>query len=225
MQSDLCYYADVLLITNYSLVRWLHGGDMAQDEVDTMTKVEMNQTEQPKDQLGTASGPNEPVLEQTNEGELPMAAKKDSKGPVLTVMLAIVIVIAGIGTGYALTQVIPSSGGSGSSSQEAVVPEEDGAIVVGKVYGVEDRDNFPDEVEGVMIAGGIDGEGSNHILRPGGDSQTVYLTSSVIDLDIFNDHLVMVWGETFDAQKAGWLMDVGGVRVVELNAEKPFEED
>jgi hypothetical protein len=50
------------------------------------------------------------------------------------------------------------------------------------------------------------------------------MTSSVIDLDPFIDHKVKIWGDTFAAQKANWLMDVGRVEVVELNAQKPFEE-
>ena len=76
-----------------------------------------------------------------------------------------------------------------------------------------------------LLKGGIEGEGSHRILRPGGETQTVYLTSSVIDLSPFVDHKIKVWGETFAAQKANWLMDVGRVEVIELNAETPFEED
>ena len=60
-------------------------------------------------------------------------------------------------------------------------------------------------------------------MRPGGESQNVYLTSSVVDLDLFVDHKIRIWGETFSAQKAGWLMDVGRVEVIELNVEKPSE--
>jgi hypothetical protein len=32
---------------------------------------------------------------------------------------------------------------------------------------------------------------------------------------------VKVWGETFKGQKAGWLMDVGRVKVMEVNAQPP----
>jgi hypothetical protein len=34
-----------------------------------------------------------------------------------------------------------------------------------------------------------------------------------------------VWGETNDSLDVGWLMDVGRVEVLELDAEKPFEEE
>lgn len=91
----------------------------------------------------------------------------------------------------------------------------------GDVVGVSDVKTFKDEVKGVVDKGGLDGEGSHKLLRPGGKSQTVYLTSSVIDLDEFVGHEVSIWGETFAGQKAGWLMDVGRVRVEKLNAAIP----
>jgi hypothetical protein len=37
----------------------------------------------------------------------------------------------------------------------------------------------------------------------------------LVDLDRFVNHKVTVWGETFAAQKVGWLMDVGAVKVLE----------
>ena len=49
----------------------------------------------------------------------------------------------------------------------------------------------------------------------GGDaSQNVYLTSSVIDLSKYTGKKVQVWGETFQGQKAGWLMDVGRIKLL-----------
>jgi len=35
---------------------------------------------------------------------------------------------------------------------------------------------------------------------------------------------VKIWGETFKAQKAGWLMDVGRVEIVNPDGEAPLEE-
>ena len=68
--------------------------------------------------------------------------------------------------------------------------------------------------EGNLESGGINGEGTHKLIRPGGDSQTVYLTSSVLDLNQFVGKKVKVWGQTFSAKKAGWLMDVGRVEVL-----------
>ena len=72
---------------------------------------------------------------------------------------------------------------------------------------------FKDVAEGTLQKGGIDGEGTHKLIRPGGDSQTVYLTSSVVDLSQYEGKKVKVFGETQKALKEGWLMDVGKVEV------------
>ena len=74
---------------------------------------------------------------------------------------------------------------------------------------------FKDTTTGTLKNGGINGEGQYHLVRPGGDSQNVYLTSSSVDLSKFIDRKIKVWGQTQTAQYAGWLMDVGRVEVVE----------
>jgi len=94
-------------------------------------------------------------------------------------------------------------------------------LKVGDVIGVNDTKTFKDEVKGVLDKGGFNGEGSHKLLRPGGASQTVYLTSSVVDLDEFVGHEVTINGQTFSGQKVGWLMDVGRVKVEKLNAPLP----
>lgn len=79
--------------------------------------------------------------------------------------------------------------------------------------GIVDKKTFKDSVEGILREGGIDGEGNFHIERPGGVSQNAYLTSSTVDLSNYIGKKVKVWGQTFSAQKAGWLMDVGLVEI------------
>lgn len=88
------------------------------------------------------------------------------------------------------------------------------SIEKGLVVGSNDTKTFKDSAEGALEAGGIDNEGQYHLVRPGGPTQYVYLTSSVIDLSKFIGKKVKVWGETQKAQKAGWLMDVGRVEVL-----------
>ena len=68
--------------------------------------------------------------------------------------------------------------------------------------------------EGTLKKGGIQDEGQFHLVRPGGDSQNVYLTSSIVDLSKFVDKKIKVWGQTQKARVAGWLMDVGKVEVL-----------
>ena len=137
--------------------------------------------------------------------------------PVKTILIGVAIVLAGVGSGYGLTYFTSGSAGLKSSTEIAVAGVQVGDVVGTQING------FKDSTVGVLQAGGIDGEGSHHLLREGGPDQTVYLTSSVVDLELFVDHEIEIWGETFSAQKAGWLMDVGRVKVIKLNAEKPFE--
>ncbi|MBI4009229.1 hypothetical protein HY357_03280 [Candidatus Roizmanbacteria bacterium] len=83
-----------------------------------------------------------------------------------------------------------------------------------KTAGIADKKTFKDKAEGTLKEGGVDGEGNFHLERPGGKSQNVYLTSTTVDLSQYLGKKVRVWGETFQAEKAGWLMDVGLVEVL-----------
>ncbi len=94
------------------------------------------------------------------------------------------------------------------------------SVKAGDIFG-SNHEVFKDVAEGYLEQGGINGEGSHKLLRTGGDSQTVYLTSSVTDLDKLSGMQVKVWGETYQGQKAGWLMDVGKIEVIDPNASSP----
>ena len=115
----------------------------------------------------------------------------------------------GVGTGFGLSKFTEQTGTS-------IVPAmlNPNAPQIGKTYGSGDESTFKDTAEGVFLEGGIEGEGQYHLERPGGDSQHVYMTSSLVDLSQFLGKKVKVWGETQKAQKAGWLMDVGKVQVL-----------
>lgn len=132
--------------------------------------------------------------------------QKSSSSPLLLIIAFIVIIILGIGTGYELSK---SGQGLGMISLPKV-----SSVEQGKVYGSSDTSTFKDVATGVLQTGGIDGEGQYHIVRPGGDSQNVYVTSSTVDLSQFVGKKVKVWGQTQASQKAGWLMDVGRVQVL-----------
>lgn len=86
---------------------------------------------------------------------------------------------------------------------------------VARIAGIKDKKTFKDSATGILQEGGVDGEGSYHLERPGGESQNVYLTSSAVDLSGYVGKKVTVSGETFAAEKAGWLMDVGLVEVAQ----------
>lgn len=114
-----------------------------------------------------------------------------------------VFILLGTGTGYILAR-------SHSSTITSTTPGK--SISSGSTYGANDS-IFKDMAEGVLQTGGMQGEGQYHLVRPGGDSQNVYLTSSILDLSQFVGHKIKVWGATQQAQHAGWLMDVGKVEV------------
>lgn len=121
-----------------------------------------------------------------------------------------VVILCGIGGGYFFATYHNSKLPGGSASTTTT---SSSGVVVGATYGTNDTSTFKDTAEGVVQSGGINGEGQYHLVRPGGDSQNVYMTSSLVDLSQFIGHKVKVWGATQKAQYAGWLMDVGKVEV------------
>lgn len=127
------------------------------------------------------------------------------QSPKMKYLLIIVIILAGIFSGYLLTNNKPVA-------KSSLVT---GKTSAGKSVGSNDRNLFPDSTEGKLEAGGIDGEGTHKLIKPGGDSQTVYLTSSVLDLNEFVGKKVKIWGKTYATKKAGWFMDVGNVEIKE----------
>lgn len=156
--------------------------------------------------------------EQTNQqsvipqvSERPLIHKLESSGlnfPKKNIIIALIIILFGIGSGLLLTKVQNRTLLSDTAS------DRQGGVDQKIVVGSGDTKVFKDSAEGELQKGGINGEGTHRLIRAGGDSQTVYLTSSVLDLSQFEEKKVKVWGETFAAQKAGWLMDVGKVEVL-----------
>lgn len=123
--------------------------------------------------------------------------------------IIILILVAGGITGYFLAnrgkfQSAKLTGGA------EVVSEK-------KQVGIKDEKTFKDSASGRLEANVNTEipEGSHKLIRPGGADQIAYLTSSVVDLNQFLGKCIEVWGETFAAQKAGWLMDVGLVKILD----------
>jgi len=147
--------------------------------------------------------------EETAQPKMPDSASKPTmdKPKKKMVKWVVALVLLGVVSGWGLVKI------KQPSSPKKLKSAEEAGVNSGDTYGVMDEAAFPDMAEGKLVAGGIDGEGSHHLEREGGESQYVYLTSSVIDLDQFVDKEVKVWGQTFEAQKAGWLMDVGRLQV------------
>jgi len=180
------------------------------------------------DQEQTANEPHidDPALSMENHADsgrlyqftTPHTMKKPSF-PILLITVVTTVVL-GIGTGYVLNQVAPA-GALSDGSTAPVSQVATGAVKAGDVFGSSDVDSFKDTASGYLMLGGLEGEGSHRMLRAGGESQTVYLTSSITDLSKFEGMEVKIWGETFRGQKAGWLMDVGRIEVMNPQAQAP----
>jgi len=123
------------------------------------------------------------------------------------IALLVVIVIVGLLSGYFISNKTGPMGVKTTSVSSSNASK-------GTIIGSNDTSTFKDTAEGTLKEGGIDGEGAFHLVRPGGDSQNVYLTSSSVDLSKFIDKNIKVWGQTQKAQHAGWLMDVGRIEVL-----------
>lgn len=139
------------------------------------------------------------------------APERGAKGVKIMTKQAIFIFIGvavlGVLTGFLLAPKKSDIVAVGTGTNIANLPK-------GTVFGSSDEKAFKDSAEGMLKEGGIEGEGSYHLVRPGGESQNVYLTSSVLDLGQLVGRKVKVWGQTNDAQKAGWLMDVGRAQIL-----------
>lgn len=139
--------------------------------------------------------------------------KKDNKKPakINATVVFVVVVVLGLLSGFIFSSI---KGGKMVSSSTSGQTSASDATKKGAIVGSTDEKTFRDSAEGVLKPGGIDGEGAYHLERPGGDSQNVYLTSSAVDLSVYVNKKIKVWGETNKAQSAGWLMDVGRVQVL-----------
>lgn len=126
-----------------------------------------------------------------------------------TIGILIILAILGILSGFGLyaAQTKGTTKIAGKNVEVVNTPTEEG---------VKDASTFKDTATGMLQEndGKITKEGT-HILIRGDVSQNVYLTSSVIDLSKYVGKKVQIWGETFQAQTAGWLMDVGRIKVLQ----------
>jgi len=116
---------------------------------------------------------------------------------------AFLVVLIGVGTAWMIF------GKMGRTSSVAAP----GTKVTSTEVGVLDPKVKYDTAIGVIEEGGIGNEGAFHLVRDGGPSKYVYLTSSVVDLRSFIGKKVEIWGQTLASKKAGWLMDVAKVKI------------
>jgi hypothetical protein len=118
---------------------------------------------------------------------------------------AFVVVALGVGSAWLISSKLINKSATAAP----------GAVVTSTEAGMLDSKTKYDNAIGTLKDGGIGNEGTHHLDREGGADQTVYLTSSVIDLSSFTGKKVEVWGQTLASKKAGWLMDVAKVKIVQ----------
>jgi len=141
--------------------------------------------------------------------------KLNFKGALIPSLVILAIVVAGGVTGYFLSIAKQKSSFAPTQTKQLIGGAE--MIQGSKEFGIKDEKAFRDTSQGKIVINDNKDvpEGSHKLIRPGGPSQTAYLTSSVLDLNQFLNQCVQVWGETFAGQKAGWLMDVGRVKILD----------
>lgn len=141
---------------------------------------------------------------------VPAGSASGTKAVLLPALVILAIILFGSATGYFLAH----RGFTGLSSNGEKVVSGEKAVSGPNEVGLKDEESFPDKAQGRLEENQSEEitEGSHQLIRPGGVSQTAYLTSSAVDLNQFLGKCVEVWGETFAAQQAGWLLDVGFVR-------------
>lgn len=140
-----------------------------------------------------------------------ISMKPLAKKNTFLVLGTLTMIMAGIVTGYLLS----GYSFAGNGTQRTVAEESKGVEVSETEAGLTDNSNFSDTAEGILIEGGIEGEGTHHLDRGTGPTKYVYLTSSFFDLQSFVGKKVQVWGETISGLHAGWLMDVGKLKVID----------
>src|SRR3990167_10963907 len=142
----------------------------------------------------------------TKTGLMHKLSLTKSKGNLKMLVGAIVVVLLGTYTGWAL------SGSASSGSGQTVVP---GSKVADKEAGISDESTFSDTATGTLEEGGIEGVGTHTLKQNDDPSKDVALTSTIIDLDSYVGRKIQVWGQTLSAQQVSWLMDVGKLRVLD----------
>lgn len=128
--------------------------------------------------------------------------------PKIFILVLVLSVVAGIVTGYILSTKQTSTSGSVTAVKKGETPKT----------AQQDEKTFRDFAEGKIEKKPEPknpaeySEGTHLLIRE--KAVPVALTSSVVDLSLYEGKKVKVFGETQKAIKEGWLMDVGKVEEI-----------
>ncbi|OGD96961.1 hypothetical protein A3A49_02500 [Candidatus Curtissbacteria bacterium RIFCSPLOWO2_01_FULL_38_11b] len=171
-------------------------------EADSIDKIDVKDQNTPQVEL--KQRPVEPITQPLNKKSSSLKLNK-----VVPLIFILLIIAAGAVSGLYL-----SSTGKNGESKSAFSQEEELTPQIQQSF----TQTFRDEAEGEIEKNdALDkyAQGTHKLIRPGGEDQTAYLTSSVLDLDEYVSKKVKVFGETFGSSQVGWLMDVGKVEVIQ----------
>ena len=116
------------------------------------------------------------------------------------VLGAFLVVIVGVGSAWLISGKMMVGGSNPSTLGTKIISGEVGILDSNIKYA---------NAVGVLKEGGIDSK-----KHSGWAFGTVYLTSSVIDLQGYVGEKIEIWGETISSKKAGWLMDVAKIKII-----------
>jgi len=122
------------------------------------------------------------------------------------VSCALLVVVAGVGVGWLISK--------NFVNKSSVVTKSNLTGNITEAGKLDSKVKY-DTATGILQVGGISNEGSYHLVRDGGPSKNVYLTSSSVDLSKFVDKKVDIWGQTLASKKAGWLVDVAKIKLAQ----------
>lgn len=150
-------------------------------------------------------------VDELKKNKIPVTLEGEKLNKAFSTISIIIVLVLGILSGYFLArkssgQSVSLSGG-GKTNQKFNYSK-------GQEFGITKNLMAKDTATGIVESGGLEEEGTHHLSREGGPSQTVYLTSSALDLDRFVGQKVQIWGETNKLQKAGWFMDVLKIKIL-----------
>lgn len=123
---------------------------------------------------------------------------------ILLVISAVSIVLLGSGLGLLISQK-KSSRVEGTSTEQLIQTDKQAGI----------KDCKGDRAIGVLEKTSGKEQGTHKLIRDGGPSQTVYMVSSVVDLDGYVGKKMEVCGDTQKLQGVSWFMDVAQIKIVE----------
>lgn len=144
----------------------------------------------------------------SNPANLREAPKSSKLQKIVPFIVLIVLISAGIFSGLVLSSRAKNKVIQQSSilDETKMNPEQKKSVQVVTRDSAEGTIQKNDDFEETA-------QGQWKLIRPGGDSQTAYLTSSFMDLEQYVSKKVKVYGETLGSDKVGWLMDVAKVEV------------